>query len=78
MYQLITKGEDIMDMHRINFSEEEFINTDDNGFSEIMDGIINGQKFVEITWFKSNRTEVEVVVILDKITYIEKNAFTLD
>ncbi|TDM49987.1 hypothetical protein ETI06_05800 [Macrococcoides goetzii] len=67
-----------MNMHRINFSEEVFINTDDNGFVQVMDALNNGQKYVEITWFKSNRTEVEVVVVLDNITYIEKNAFTRD
>ncbi|MDJ1152392.1 hypothetical protein QNJ25_00350 [Macrococcus caseolyticus] len=67
-----------MNLHRINFSEENYINTDDNGYAEVMDGLANDQKLAEITWFKNNSTEVEVVVILDKITYIEMNAFTLD
>ncbi len=67
-----------MNLHRINFSEENYINTDDNGYAEVMDGLANKQRFAEITWFKNNSTEVEVVVILDKITYIEMNAFTLD
>lgn len=67
-----------MNLHRINFSEEDYINTDDNGYAEVMDGLANNQRFAEITWFKNNGTDLEIVVILDKITYIEKNVATRD